>query len=132
MAKGHYPTVGIGTRAEAARLIVGIHNLHDPQQMTWQDTAYVVAGDLERAGLLAKLQGSRLCDFLIRLAPASKGSLTGHDHSGPGGYFEALIEHLLSVASIAQVRDGDRWLLNIETAAADPAVFEYLSDQVAP
>lgn len=136
LAKQRY-VVPSGMRpANAARLLVGWHNLHDPDAMSWRDAAQVCIGDLKDAGCLKGVfdDAVSLTEFLCRrIAPNTYGpghvaQALGPDHSQPGGYFAVLIQALLSEAALCRVRDGDTWLLEIEDCEPDPAFQAWLVD----
>lgn len=135
LAKHHYkPAPGQldGALADAARLIVGLHNLHDPTAMSWSTAAQCVASDfIIDGGLMWKPHA--LSKFLVDLAPSPAGALLGRgpDPSHPGGFHAALIAALLSEVAMQRVCENDRWLLPFPRPDVDPVVAAFLAQPCA-
>lgn len=121
-----------GSLAEAARLIVGLHNLHDPTAMSWPTAAHCVASDFIVEGGLA-WKPHALAKFLVDLAPSPAGALLGRGPAAnhPGGFHAALIAALLCEVAMQRVFDNDRWLLPFPRPDVDPAVAAFLAQSGA-
>lgn len=134
LAKCHYrPRPGM-QMAEAARLIVGIHNEHDPHKLPWTSAAHCVLGDLRRAGLLNRLLTNEhsMTEFLLRdLSPTSAfpfSSQLSPDHDQPGGYHAVLIHALINHAMTEQVREEGVWLLSVKECTPDEQITKILRE----
>jgi len=125
LAKGHYD-VKDHPRAEAARLVVGIHNLHEPATMSWQSAAICTVNDL--VGGVLQLEGSALNRFLIEMGPSVLDGMlgTGNKFEQPGGYYHVLLDHVLSEVCRVQVIKGDRWLMHFPRPDVDPTILKFL------
>lgn len=128
LAKNHYKVPRGYRRADVARIIVGLHNLHDPSTMDWRDAASVVAHDLINSGLVP-MTPDKMTRLMIDLGPHPLRIL-GPDLDQPGGYYAALIDKLLEAAMMVRVREGDVYLLPWEMSA-DPQVIDWLESLAA-
>lgn len=125
LAKGHYDVAGL-PRAEAARLVIGIHNLYEPTQMSWQSAAICTVHDL--VGSVLRLEGDALNRFLIEMGPSVLDGMLGtaNKFEQPGGYYRVLIENVLSEACRAKVLQEGSWLMDFPKPEVDQTIFGFL------
>lgn len=131
LAKGTYDTKGRSLPvADAARLVVGMHNVYSPHDLPWDAAATCVVGDL--VGSVLVLEGDKLKRFLVEMGPSILDRMLGQPerHHRDGGYFRVLIESVCSGVLIAQVRSGDEWLMPFPEPTPNDFVREYLASQV--
>lgn len=114
------------TRAEAARLVVGVHNLHDPDTMSWESAAICTVNDL--VGSVLKMEGDRINRFLLDMGPSILDGMlgAGDKFSQPGGYYRVLIDHVLTEACRVQVINDGVWLMDFAKPEVDPFILQYL------
>lgn len=130
LAKNHYHVEGL-SQAEAARILVGIHNLNVPLETPWQSAATCTVHDL--VGSVLKLEGERLNRFLLDMGPSVLDGMlgTGSKFDKPGGYHRVLIDQVLVEVARLKVIEDERWLLDFERPKADPVIHQLLKDHVA-
>ena len=125
VSKLHYSVDGLA-RAETARLVVGAHNLHDPDTMSWQSAAICTVHDL--VGSVLKLEGDRLNRFLLDMGPSILDGMlgAGDKFAKPGGYYHVLIDHVLTEACRVQVFNDGAWVMDFAKPEVDPFILNYL------
>jgi hypothetical protein len=126
LAKHRYTHADTISQAEAARRVVGFHNLADLRQMSLRDTAWVVCHDL--MPLAADVLNQRgWTDFLMALGPHPQPQLLASHGDHPDGYYAGLVEAVLQQLGRTRVRQDDTWLMPFEEPDVDPTVAALLT-----